>query len=171
MSGEVRRAISATSCFELFEAFLQLGKAPEYHRRLPPLEVGNSRIAGQKFARAHRLGDDGPAGRDRAFPDAQVAGHTRLTAHHDVVFYDRAAGNPDLRGQQHPLPDRHAVGDLHQVVDLRAGADARLADGGPIDRRVGPDLDVVFDDDVRLLRDLEMTAIGLRRVAEAVGRR
>ena len=31
-------------------------------------------------------------------------------------------------------PTRDTVGDLDEVVDLRAGADARLADGGPIDR-------------------------------------
>ena len=45
-----------------------------------------------------------------------------------------------------PIDD--AVRDLHEVVDLRAGADARLADRRPIDRRVRADLDVVFDDDV-----------------------
>ena len=51
--------------------------------------------------------------------------------------------------------------DLHEVVDLRAGADPRLADRRPIDRRVGADLDVVFDDDVGVLRDLQMRAVGL----------
>ena len=73
----------------------------------------------------------------------------------------RAAGDADLRGEQHPLPDGHAVGDLHQVVDLRAGADARLADGRPIDRRVRADLHVVFDDDVGALRNLQVRAVGL----------
>ena len=58
--------------------------------------------------------------------------------------------------------------DLHQVVDLRAGADARLADRRPIDRRVRADLDVVFDDDVGVLRDLQVRAVGLLGEAEAV---
>ena len=58
---------------------------------------------------------------------------------------DRAAGDADLRGEQHVPADRHAVRDLHEVVDLGAGADARLADGGAIDRRVRADLDVVLD--------------------------
>ena len=44
-------------------------------------------------------------------------------------------------------PDADAVRDLHEVVDLRAGANPRFADRGPIDRRVGADLDVVFDHD------------------------
>ena len=61
---------------------------------------------------------------------------------------------------------RDAVADLHQVVDLRAGADARLADRRPIDRRVGADLDVVLDDDVGALRNLQVRAVGLPREPE-----
>ena len=56
-------------------------------------------------------------------------------------------------------PTCDAVRDLDEVVDLRAGADARLADGGTIDRRVRADLDVVFDDDVAVLRDLLVRAV------------
>ena len=65
-----------------------------------------------------------------------------------------------------PIAD--AVRDLHQVVDLRAGADAGLADRRAIDRRVGADLDVVFDHDVGVLRDLEVRAVRLPREAEPV---
>ena len=50
--------------------------------------------------------------------------------------------------------DLHAVRDLHEVVDLRAGADARLADGRTIDRRLRADLHVVLDDDAADLRNL-----------------
>ena len=64
--------------------------------------------------------------------------------------------------------DADAVRNLHQVVDLGAGADARLADGRAIDRRVGADLHVVFDDDVGVLRDLQVRAVGLLDEAEAV---
>ena len=66
------------------------------------------------------------------------------------------------------LADGHAVGDLHQVVDLRARLDPRLAHRRPIDRRVGADLDVVFDHDDRRLRDLLVRAVGVVREAEAV---
>ena len=44
----------------------------------------------------------------------------------------------------------------------------RLADRRPIDRRVRADLDVVFDDDVAVLRNLEMRAVRLLDEAEAV---
>ena len=65
-------------------------------------------------------------------------------------------------------PRRDAVGDLDEVVDLGAGADARLADGRPIDRRVRADLHVVFDDDAADLRDLLVGAVAAMREAEAV---
>ena len=65
-----------------------------------------------------------------------------------------------------PIAD--AVRDLDEVVDLRAGANARFADRRAIDRRVGADLHVVFDDDVGVLRNLEMRAVGLLGEAEAV---
>ena len=79
-----------------------------------------------------------------------------------------AAGNADLRREQHVLAEHHAVRDLHQVVDLRAGLDPRLAHRRPIDRRVGADLDVVFDHDRRGLRNLFVRAIRPLREAVAV---
>ena len=65
-------------------------------------------------------------------------------------------------------PTRDAVADLHQVVDLRARLNARLADGRSIDGRVRANLHVVFDDDVRVLRNLQMGAVGLLGEAEPV---
>ena len=76
----------------------------------------------------------------------------------------RAAGDADLRGEQHVASERDAVRDLDEIVDLGAGADARLADGGTIDRRVRADLDVVFDDDAADLRNL---VVACRRGAGA----
>src|SRR5204862_2784357 len=87
---------------------------------------------------------------------------------HHVVFDRRAAGDADLRGEQHAAPDRHAVGDVHEVVDLGAGADARFADGRPIDGRIRADLNVVFDDYQGRLRNLEVRAVRLPREPESV---
>ena len=87
----------------------------------------------------------------------------------DVVADRRAAGDADLRRQQGVPPDVHAVADLHEVVDLGAGLNARFADGGPIDRRVRADLDVVFDDDDAGLRNLLVRAVGAPDEAVAVG--
>ena len=91
-----------------------------------------------------------------------------LPGHHHVVVDRRAAGDADLRREQHVAADLHAVRDLHEVVDLGAGRDARLADRRTIDRRVRADLDVVFDDDAADLRNLQVRAVRPAREAEAV---
>src|SRR5262249_42174362 len=65
-------------------------------------------------------------------------------------------------------PDADAVRDLHEVVDLGARLDPRLADRRTIDRRVRADLHIVFDDDVGVLRDLQMRAVGLPGEPEAI---
>src|SRR5262249_37312166 len=106
--------------------------------------------------------------RHRALADTQMTGDADLPCQDDVVFDDGAAGNADLRGQQHPPADADAVRDVNEVVDLRAGLNARFADGRSIDRAVRADLDVVLDDDGGGLRDLEMRAIRLLREAEAL---
>ena len=66
------------------------------------------------------------------------------------------------------LADRDAVRDLDEVVDLGPAPDPRLAHGRPIDRRVRADLDVVFDDDDAVLRDLVVDAVRVGDVAVAV---
>jgi hypothetical protein len=60
------------------------------------------------------------------------------------------------------------MSDHHEVVDLGAGLDARLADCRAIDRRVGAQLDVVFDDDAGDLRDLLVRAVATAHEAIAV---
>ena len=40
------------------------------------------------------------------FADAQMARHADLPRQHHVVFDHGAAGDADLRGKQHALPDR-----------------------------------------------------------------
>src|SRR5262249_1565365 len=61
----------------------------------------------------------------------------------------------------------HVVADLHEVVDLGPAADDGLAEGGPVDRGVGADLDVVLDADDPDLRDLAVAA-AVPDVPEAV---
>src|SRR6187401_306715 len=84
-----------------------------------------------------------------------------LPGQHHVVPDGAASGDTDLRGEQDAPPDFDAVPDLHEVVYLRTGADAGLTNGRPIDRRIRPDLDVVFDHDRGSLRNLQMGAVGL----------
>ena len=141
---------------------------PEHHLRLPPRQILDRRTAAHELPLVDRLRDPALRAGHRAAPDANVSDDAHLPSHDDVVFDHRAAGDPDLRGQQHAPPDRDAVRDVDQVVELAAGADARFADRRPINRRVRADLDVVFDDDVGVLRNLDVRAVGLLREAIAV---
>ncbi len=100
--------------------------------------------------------------------DTQMPRDADLPGQDHVVLDDRAAGNTDLRRQNHTPADADAVGDVHEVVDFRAGANPRFADGRPIDRAVRADLNVVFDDDGGGLGNLEVRAVGLSGEPEAV---
>jgi hypothetical protein len=73
-----------------------------------------------------------------------------------------------LRGEQHVLAEHDAVAHLDEVIELRPGLDPRLADGRPIDGRVGANLDIVFDHDRARLRNLLMRSIGARRKPVAI---
>src|SRR5688572_25537447 len=88
-----------------------------------------------------------------------MTGDADLTRKHDATTDAGASGNADLRGDQRVLANLNAVRNLHEVVDLRAGAYAGLPDRRAIDRRIRPDLDVVFDHDGRALGDLAMRAV------------
>ena len=58
---------------------------------------------------------------------------------------------------------------LHQVIDLDAAAEARLADGGPVDRSVSLHFNVVFDNHGPRRHDLVVRAVRLPGESEAVG--
>lgn len=59
-------------------------------------------------------------------------------------------------------PERHIVSDLHQVIELRARTDYGVAGGTTIDRRIGTDLNVIFNDDTAELRHRQKTRLGRR---------
>ena len=63
---------------------------------------------------------------------------------------------------------RALIGCAEVDFELKNGADSRFADRGPIDLRVRADLHVVFDDDVGVLRNLQVRAVLLPGEPEAV---
>src|SRR5581483_2390615 len=153
---------------EFFNAFLECGKLAIDHRRPAPVVVIDRGRSGHESVRVHRLQHRALRADFRAAPDAQMTGDAALPRNRHVVFDDRAAGDPDLRDEQHALSEFDAVRDVDEVVDLRSRADARLADGRAVDGRIRPDLDIVFDDDARFLRDLDVGAVIVGRKAVAV---
>ena len=60
------------------------------------------------------------------------------------------------------------MADLNEAVDLRSAFDTRLSHRCPVDGRVGPDLDVVLDDDAARLRYLKPLAVFRFREAEPI---
>src|SRR5207248_1259641 len=160
--GELLLKIGELS-LELVYALSHVRQVSKQHRRLSPLTMIDGRIAGHELARVERTRHRAlrPNHGTRANP--HVADDARLAGNRHVVVERGAAGNARLSGEQRAVADGDAVGDVHQIVDLGAGTDPRLTDGGPVDRRVRADLDVVFDRDAAVLRDLEMRAVGLLR--------
>src|SRR5262249_1337549 len=79
-----------------------------------------------------------------------------------------APRDPCLRGDRGIVSDDDIMPDLNEIVKLDAAADARLAEGRPVDRTVGADLDVVLDDDNAALRDLLVGSVVFWGKPEAV---
>src|SRR5262249_26352082 len=133
-----------------------------------PVAVADGGIPGNEGSRFDRVGDAGLRGRNCAFANRDVPGDADLSGERHRILDRRAARDADLRGEQNVAPNRDAVSDLHEIVDLGSGTNPRLPDGRSIDRRVGANLDVVFDDDAADLGNLLMGAIRPRGEAEAV---
>ena len=94
-----------------------------------------------------------------AMANLEMAGESALSRDENVIAQLGGAGDADLRDEQAMLPDLHVVPDLDQIVDLGPLAYHGFAQGRPIDRGPGADLDVVLDPDDADLRDLVMLAL------------
>src|SRR5262249_56030250 len=79
------------------------------------------RDAGLDIAHQPRLSGDARAG-----ADIQMAGETGLTSRHDKITELRAAGNPDLTGQNAAPAEHHIVPDLHELIDHSPGPTDRV---------------------------------------------
>ena len=101
-------------------------------------------------------------------PDRDVSGSAGLTGEIDVVTDDRAAGETDLSAEDAMLPNYAVVPDLDEVVDLRPLPYPGSAEGCPVYRRIGADLDVIADRDVADLRNLQLLS-AFRQIAKSIG--
>jgi len=63
----------------------------------------------------------------------------------DEILKDSGTSNAGL-GYDDATPAEHNVmSDLHHIIETRTGADYRVSHRPSINRRVGTDLDIVFD--------------------------
>ena len=133
---------------------LAFGKLAQ-QRELPEPEPHRlGRGASPPHARRH-IASHIAARRDlRASADLDVADDADLAAKGHEIAEFGAARNTGL-GHDDAMPsNHHVVPDLHEIINFRAFPDHRVAQGAPVDRRIGADFDVVLDDHAADLRAL-----------------
>ncbi len=152
---------------QIFQPRGDVGQVALHGEHSLALADGHVRRTQNNLAGFHGFGDSALHAGHHAVADFQMSDHAHLSAQHDVMAQRRAARDAALRDQNAVRPDPNVVGEHHQIVDLRALADDGVAQRGAIDRAVGADFDIVFDDDIADLRDFVMHAVA-GGVAESI---
>jgi hypothetical protein len=96
-----------------------------------------------------------------------VAGNTDLACKNGVRANFATAANGILSDYNAMFVDDDIVGDLYQVINLGASADFGVSERAPIDSAVGPNLDVIFDDDSANLWDFPMVIL-IENIAKSI---
>ena len=95
--------------------------------------------------------------------------NTDLPAEHSAIFNGDAAGESSLRRNNDVFTDLAVMADVNEIVDLRAATDAGFIQCPAIDRGVGSDFYIIFDDQSPDLRKLFIVAgLPVADVAEPV---
>ena len=69
-----------------------------------------------------------------------------LAADLDEILQNRRTRNAGLGNDDATSAKNNIVSDLHEIIETRTCADHRVLNRSSIDRRIGADLDVVFED-------------------------
>src|SRR5690606_17464098 len=93
---------------------------------------------------------------------------THLPGEHAVPSDDGRSCQPRLGGYDGVLSYLAVVTNLYQVVELYPLPDNCRTHGGAVYAGVGPDLHVIFQDNIAYLRNLHEIGIGDRRKAKSV---
>ena len=91
-----------------------------------------------------------------------------LTGYQAMIADLHAAGNADAAHNDRVFPDETVVADVNQIVQLTSSPNDGGSKSGPIDAAVGPDLNIIFDQDRTCLFDFKMT-LRMAHVAESIG--
>ena len=125
--------------------------------RSKPKTHGLGRGAAPSYAGRH-IAPHITAGSDlSAGANLDMANDADLTAEgHEIAEFGTARDT----GLSHnnAMPSNHdVVPDLDEIINFGALPDDRIAQGTPVDGRIGPDLDTVLNDDPANLRHFQMT--------------
>jgi hypothetical protein len=93
--------------------------------------------------------------------DGQVPRDPDLASQDHLIAQLAAPGYTYLRDQDTISAYLDVMANLDQVVDLAPRTNPGLAQGGSIHTGIGPDLDIITDDDPTNLRELFPTSRGL----------
>jgi len=105
---------------------------------------------------------------DRVITNLLVSSKTGLASSLDVAPQLGRACQTDLCRQNRILTHLGSVADLNEVVKLGAAVDPGISDRCPVNGRVGPDLDIVFNHNAACLANLVIRSIAYRCEAESV---
>ena len=102
--------------------------------------------------------DAGLAAEDDAGTDVDVVADAHLAGEDCAVANRARAGDAGAHDEDGVFADVAVVADVDEVVELCAAADAGFSERAAVDGGVGADLDVVFNDQCSLLRELRVGA-------------
>lgn len=88
-----------------------------------------------------------------ASPDAPMTRYRNLVSDPDKILPARRASDAALRHNRGTATKTHVVTDLHQVINARAGTGDGVTDRSAIDRRVGAEFHIVFENHATELQD------------------
>lgn len=129
-----------------FKLFQQLRQPRHDGAYTKPLAVVIRRGATDDLAIFDITPDPRLRSHNDAIADMAVPGHSDLSGENCIIANVRGAGQAYLRTEQRVFANRGAVSYLNEVVDLSAAADARFADTGAVNARIGLNFDIIFDD-------------------------
>ena len=88
----------------------------------------------------------------RPSSDFEVISDADLSSHHDAILDARAPGNADLSANHAATPEMDVVRDMHQIIENSACANHSVARCSAVYGAVGPDLNIILDDDATELK-------------------
>lgn len=154
--------------FQTANLFHQLRQMRECSLDSPPLGVGPRRKAQVGAWGLDGADDACLPSEDGIVTDGDMAIHTSLSGHDDVIADLGAAGDADLRAEEIVLADLDIMSQMAKVIDLGAAADDGVIHRTVVDGGAGTDLDVVSDDSAAELANMMVVACLVSGEAEAL---
>jgi len=154
--------------FQLTHSLLKFRQAIQCCHRFEPLTIVDGWISGKHGPRRNIVGYSALRGEDRAVAYTEVAGRTNLPGKNTAIANFCRSRQANLTAKHRVGSDMRGMPHQDKIIQLGATPDARFADGGAVDTRIGLHLDVVFKNRGAGLLHLVPSPIFLLGEAQAV---